>query len=310
MSGGKALAFDLGGTRLKAGVVEVGSGELIREADPLDAPSQWTEAQLLVEAVAAELRRIHPDAIGVGLALPGVIDAGRVASLPGKLAGAEGADVGGWLVGRMAGPGGDVVVVNDAIAAGVGEATAGAGSGARRTVVVTLGTGVGVCVVEDGRPLGGGPFGGGILGGQVPIGPADPGLLDADDWVDTAGRTSTIEARCRAQALVAQAELRGGEWPDARAVVEAARGGDVRALDAVASYRADVARGLAALAHAHAPDRIVVGGGVAAEGSLVLRDVEPTVNAQLSFGLRVGVFGAVLGSGAALAGLGVLLGAS
>lgn len=309
MSGGRALAFDLGGTRLKAGVVEVGSGEVIHEADPVDAPPEWVNAQQLVEAVATELRRVHPDAAAVGLALPGVIDAGRVASLPGKLAGAEGADVAGWLASRVAGPGGEVVVVNDAIAAGVGEATAGAGSGARRTVVVTLGTGVGVCVVEDGRPLGGGPFGGGILGGQVPIGPTDPGLLDAGDWLDTAGRTGTIEARCRAQALVAQAGLRGGAWPDARAVVDAARAGDVRALDAVAGYRADVARALASLAHAHAPDRLVVGGGLAASDSLVLRGLEPAVNAQLSFGLRVGVFGAVLGSGAALAGLGVLLGA-
>lgn len=310
MTGALALAFDLGGTRLKAGVVEVGSGEVIHQADAVDTPSEWTKAQQLIEEVTASLRRAFPDAAGVGLALPGVIDGGLVASLPGKLAGAEGADVAGWLAETVAQPSGEVVVVNDAIAAGVGEASVGAGSGARRTVVVTLGTGVGVCVVEDGRPLGSGPFGGGILGGQVPIGAPDAGLLDAGDWLDTAGRTGTIEARCRAQALVAQAELRGGEWPDARAVAEAGAAGDMRALDAMAGYRADVARGLAALAHAHAPDRIVVGGGVAREGSLVLRGLEAMVNAQLSFGLRVGVFGALLGSGAALAGLGVLLGAS
>ena len=309
MSRRLALAFDLGGTRLKAGVVAVGTGEVVHEADPVDAPAEWLAAQQLIEQVAADLRRVHGDVAGAGLALPGVIDGGTVVSLPGKLAGAEGADVAGWLAGTIARPGGATVVVNDAIAAGVGEATAGAGSGARRTVVVTLGTGVGVCVVEGGEPLGTGPFGGGILGGQLPIGPPDPGLLEADGWVDTAGRTGTVEARCRAQALVAQAELRGGEWADARAVADAAAAGDVRALDAVAGYRADVARGLAALAHAHAPDRVVVGGGVAGAESLVHRGLEAAVNAQLAFGLRVGVLGAVLGSAAGLAGVGVLLGA-
>lgn len=308
MTGGRALAFDLGGTRLKAGVVEAGTGEVLHEAEPVETPSTWAEAMVQVEAVAAGLRRAGDGGASVGLALPGVIDGGRLVSLPGKLDGAEGADVAGWLAGAVAGPGGQVVVVNDAIAAGVGEATVGAGSGARRTVVVTLGTGVGVCVVEDGRPLGGGPFGGGILGGQLPVGDAEPGLAEAAGWLDTAGRTGTIEARCRAQALVAQAELRGGEWTDARSVACAAAAGDMRALDAIAGYCADVARGLAALAHAHAPERIVVGGGVAGAGSLVLRGLEAAVNDHLAFGLRVGVLGAVLGSGAALSGLGVLLG--
>ena len=301
-----ALAFDLGGTRLKAGVVEVGTGALVHEAEPVDAADTWIDAIAQIESSARELRVKVPSAAAVALAMPGVLEGGRVKALPGKLAGAEGADVAGW-VSTLTTDGAPSVAVNDAIAAGVGEATAGAGAGATRTVVLTLGTGVGVCVVEGGRPLGGGPFGGGILGGQVPVGDDDLVLPEVQWWRDTAGRCGTIEARCRAEALVAQAELRGGEWTDARAVLDAAAGGDARALDAVSAYRDDIARGIAALAHAHAPDRVVVGGGVAGADSLVLDGLNSAVNSRLSFGLQVGILGAVLGSGAALAGLGVLL---
>jgi predicted NBD/HSP70 family sugar kinase len=63
-----------------------------------------------------------------------------------------------------------------------------------------------------------------------------------------------------------------------------------------------------ALAHAHAPDRVIVGGGVASAGSFVLDGLERAVNERLSFGLQVEVCGAQLGTGAALVGLGVLLG--
>ena len=301
-----ALAFDLGGTRLKAGVVEIGTGEVVAEAEPLDTGATWVEAVAQVEAVAVELRQAHPTATAAGLAMPGILDRGRVQSLPGKLPGAQGADAAGWIAAAVATGGARSVVINDAVAAGVGEAAVGSSEG--RTVVITLGTGVGVCVVEDGAPLGRGPFGGGILGGQVPVGDDDLVLPEVQWWRDTAGRCGTIEARCRAEALVAQSELRGGEWHTAKDVLDAAGGGDTRALDAVAAYREDVARALAALAHAHAPERCVVAGGVASPGSLVLRGLEASVNQRLSFGLRVGVRGAVLGSAAALAGIGVLLG--
>jgi glucokinase len=299
-----ALAFDLGGTRLKSGVVEVGSGAVVFEAAPVDAAPTWADALRQVTAAARELRGDYPAARAVGMAMPGVLDGGCVRSLPGKLAGAEGTDADTWLRAELAVDGAATVVTNDAIAAGVGEA----GAGPSRTLVITLGTGVGVCVIEGGRPLGSGAFGGGILGGQVPLG----GALEDARFKDTAGRCGTIEAYCRADALTTRARLLGGEreWSDAKAVADAARSGDVLACDALDAYRGDIARAVVALALAHAPERVVIGGGVAGVGSPVFDGLEAAVNARLSFGLRVRVEAASLGSRAALAGLGVLLGAA
>ncbi|HUQ40826.1 MAG TPA: ROK family protein [Acidimicrobiales bacterium] len=247
------IALDLGGTRLKAGRVDA-AGLVVERLEPRPSGSTWDEARESVEKAVAELGRGDDDGDerggeAVALAMPGVIHGGRVLSLPGKFPGAEGFDVASWLGGP---------VVNDAVAAGVGEARAGAGVGCRRVVVVTLGTGVGVCVLEDGRPLGDGPFGGGILAGQLPLG------------------DGTIESRCRATASV-----------------------DVEC------YRADVAAGMAALATAFGPGRVVVGGGAATTAGL-FDGLEDAVNAQLRFGLRVEVRRSALGDDAALVGLALL----
>lgn len=246
------LAADLGGTRLKAGLLVDGAPV---DVAVVEHGRDWLPA--LRAAVASS------GADELALCVPGVVDGGRVVSLPGKLPGLENADL-AVLLGLRVG-----MLVNDAVAYGVGEAVRGAGAGLSRVVVVTLGTGVGVAVIEDGEPLGRGPLGAGILGGQLPLG--------GDDGVDTAGRAGTIEALCRADALAAHG------------------------IDA---YRADLVRALTALCLAHAPDGVVVGGGAARPG--LLDGVEARVRAGLWPGQSVVVRAAALGDAAALHGLGVL----
>ncbi len=258
------LLADLGGTRLKAGTSVDG-------VVAVEHGGAWLPA--LQEALASTA------ADEVALAVPGLVEDGRVVALPGKLGGLEGADLEALLGIRVP------LVVNDAIAYGVGEAVRGAGSGAGRVVVVTIGTGLGVAVVEDGRPLGRGRLGGGLLGGQLPLG--------GESAPGTSGRTGTFEAHCRAEALVASV-------PGAVDIGTAYAAGGPGAV-----YRAWLVRGLTALALAHAPDVLVVGGG-AARGSL-LDGVAEQVAAGLWPGQRVDVRLAELGDAAALAGLEELL---
>ena len=165
------LAIDLGGTRIKAALVPGGDVQVVTHGS-----STLSGALARLEDV---LDRVVPDGCDVvGMCTPGVVDHDRVVALPGKLDGAVGFDLCGWLTSRT---GGRAFVVNDAFAYGLGEA----GDLPGRTVVLTIGTGVGCCVVEDGRPL---AFGG--LGGQLP--------LTEDGPVDTNGRPGTIEGWCRA----------------------------------------------------------------------------------------------------------------
>lgn len=289
---GSVLALDLGGTRLKAGCVDPATGTV---AGFTSAATEGRDA----DGALAVIRRVGSDlaeqATGtqVGLAVPGVVDDGTITALPGKFDGIVGIDLSAWLkevFGRSA------LVVNDAIAYGAGEARFGAGADAVRVVVVTIGTGIGVSVYEHGVPLGSGARGGGTLGGHIPI-------SEATGPVDTNGRQGTIEARCNAAAIVHYARETGLDVSDVPDVYEAVRAGDPAAVSAINTYRTWLVRGLVALAHAHGPDTIVLGGGPMTSDNPVIVGLEDAVNDRLWPGYLVRIRTAVLGDHASLAGV-------
>lgn len=127
------LAFDLGGTRLKAAAVDGdGSFELLTAPSSLDAVADLGQ-KLLGTAPCDK----------VGLCVPGIVEDGVVRTLPGKLAGVEGMDMRAWLASTFDLPVG--AVVNDAVAFGWAEAAARPG---RRVFTVTIGTGLGTVLVD------------------------------------------------------------------------------------------------------------------------------------------------------------------
>jgi glucokinase len=274
------LAVDLGGTRIKAGQVHDG---VVTDLVAITHGSA---------TLARALERLEPLlAQGpVGVCLPGLIsDDGEIVALPGKLDGAAGFDLRGWLSARTGGP---VTIVNDAIAYGVGEALPG------RTVVMTIGTGIGVAVVEDGRPLGRGVLGGGQLSGQL--------YLSEDGPPNSAGRAGTIEGWCRAERIVDEAREAGADVDDVPGVFAAAAAGDASALAGLAAYRARLAKAIGSLCLAHGPDKVVIGGGPVQPDGLLLQGLQELVEPYLWPGQQVAVHPARHGDAAALVGLEVL----
>jgi len=290
------VAFDLGGTRLKAGIVEAGTGTVAAFTTAATAGLAAAPALKTLEETGAALLDQH-DAEAIGLAVPGIVDDGRIVALPGKFEGIVGLDLAGELSDRLNRP---VTVVNDAVAYGAGEAYFGAGAGCDRVVVMTIGTGVGVAVLERGRPVAHGPLGGGILGGQIPI--AD----DRTGPTDTNGRRGTIEARCAAASLTAYASAAGLAQATVEDVYAAAARKHDGALAAVEEYRGWLARGIVALAHAHTPEAVVLGGGPITPDAPVLDDLQAQVDEALWPGYAVRVRSASLGDRASLIGLGHL----
>lgn len=287
-----SLVVDLGGTRIKAA-----AAPNLDAAHIIDVPSGGRDA--IFEAIEAAGRALlggeKPDAAAI--CVPGLVDEGHLVSLPGKLGGLEGADLEGFL--RSAFGVEHTVVTNDAVAYAVGEATHGAGRGCRRSVVVTIGTGVGVTVIEEGRPATGGTLGAGILGGFIPI---------SDGFgtqTDSIGRRDTIEALCAAQQIVV---CSGGRHADIPAVYAAFAGKETAALKGIDTYRRRLSRALVALAHAHAPDRMILGGGPMTEDNPIVGGLEALVNERLFGTYRVEVRLASLGDAASLTGLAHLLG--
>ena len=285
------LAVDLGGTRIKAAVVD-------------GARSSHSMVQAVGDDPVGELlgvvRSLGETATcaAVGLAVPGLADeAGRVRSLPGKLAGLPGVDLPALV---RDGVGLPAVVVNDAVAHAVGEAVHGAGAGIDRVLVVTIGTGVGVAVVDRRDPPGAWLRATASLGGFIPISERTAGAADS------MGRHDTIEALCAAARIVDCARRAGATADSVEDVLAAVGRGDDPASRGLDEYRSLLTRALLALTHAHRPTAVVVGGGPLAGGPLLLEGVQQRLEKLLYPGCAVSVRAAALGDTAALVGLGVL----
>jgi len=140
------LGVDIGGTGVKAALVDTDRGALVgnpaRRATPRPATPEAV-ASVVVD-LAEGLGCDGP----VGLGFPGVVRHGVVstaANLDSNWIGVDSAD----LFSRNLG-GRPVTVINDADAAGLAEIRYGAGAGAAGVVVmVTLGTGIGTAVFND-----------------------------------------------------------------------------------------------------------------------------------------------------------------
>jgi polyphosphate glucokinase len=143
------LAFDVGGSFVKAGLVNVAegrlAGEVLRRATPADAAPE--AVMDLLADMARELRSGGP----VGLAFPAVAKRGVAWTAANIDKRWIGTDARALLEARIGRP---VAFLNDADAAGVAEMTLGAGRGRDGTVMVlTLGTGIGTAIFVDGHLL-------------------------------------------------------------------------------------------------------------------------------------------------------------
>ena len=298
------LAFDIGGTRLKAGIVSAGHVRASRiEATDNSGRVPSLRAQLV--ALGRDLLAGSDDVEAVGACVRGIVDesTGVVVDVNPPLECLIGEPLAAFLAEEFAVP---ARVENDARAYALGELRHGAGRGARDLVCMTLGTGVGVAVAGGGRVLRGGPRGTwGILGGHLTIA--------FDGPLCTCGNKGCLEALIGAQAIVddATARLRAGEASelsvgrlDAAAIFAAARTGDPVAGATVDRFVTVLACGIVSLIHAYDPELVVLGGGLTASADLIL----PTLRGYVARHAwtyprgRVRIVTAELGDAAALVG--------
>lgn len=141
------IGVDIGGTGIKAGIVDSRRGVLVGDRVRVPTP-QPADREAVVAATAELVAGLGADAGPVGIGLPAVIKAGHVemaANLDESWVGAEAAALFAAAIGRPC------VVLNDADAAGVAEMRYGAGKGVKGTVLLlTLGTGIGSALFVDG----------------------------------------------------------------------------------------------------------------------------------------------------------------
>jgi polyphosphate glucokinase len=172
------LGIDVGGSSIKAGLVDVAAGRVSGQliAAPTPAPSTPPALVQVIGALAAQL----PGGTGrCGVAFPSVIKGGTAytaANIDAKWIGTDGAVLAEQVLGRP------VLFLNDADAAGIAEMRFGSGRGLKGTVIMlTFGTGIGSAIFTDGRLFPNTEFGHLEIAGR-----------DAEKWASA--RVRTVES--------------------------------------------------------------------------------------------------------------------
>jgi polyphosphate glucokinase len=145
----QAIGVDIGGTGIKAALVDLTTGELVSERFKVATP-RGGEPQAIVAAVVGLIARFGPaaDSVSIGVCFPAVVSHGRTlsaANVSKKWIGLEAEALFEKALGR------DIHFLNDADAAGIAEARFGAARDVPGLVIVTtLGTGIGSALLYDG----------------------------------------------------------------------------------------------------------------------------------------------------------------
>jgi glucokinase len=205
-----------------------------------------------------------------------------------------------------------VAVTNDANAAALGEMLFGAAKGMKDFIVITLGTGLGSGIVANGEMIYGADGFAGEIGHTI---------IDPNGRLCACGRRGCLETYCSATGLCRTVQelicnttlpsvLRGISYQDltAEKVSEAAQQGDELARMAFEACGETLGRRLADSVGYLSPEAIIICGGMAASGNLILEPAKRSMEEHLfpiyrnkvkilPSGLREGNI-AILGAGA------------
>ncbi|MCH5374075.1 MAG: ROK family protein, partial [Planctomycetes bacterium] len=312
MSGELFAGVDLGGTTIAAALADA-SGEIVCQ---LQVPTQSHEgSSAVLQRIAELIERLASEAgrrpVALGMGVPGLVDVSRgvtrfLPNMPTKWRDVPAAEE---LTAHLGIP---VRLLNDVRTATLGELTYGRGHTANTMAFFALGTGIGGGVAVDGR-LHLGPLGAaGELGHQtiLPDGPicgcGNRGCLETL----ASGPAITSEGvRLLKSGLAPKLyELVGGDAGKItpKEMAAAAEAGDQNVRDGILRAADFLGIGVANVVVVLHPDLVVLGGGVAEIGSLLLDRVRevvqrrvgmfPTDGVQIersALGERAGLLGAI-----------------
>ena len=278
-----AIGVDLGGTFIKAGVVDAG-GQIVYQASRATEVENGRDA--IIGNIAAAAENVLAGAgmnwdqvCGVGVGSPGIFDydrGGYVYFAP-NLKSLEGHAL-PQLVQQRLKRDARVILENDANAAAYGEKWVGMGRNVKTLVLFTLGTGIGGGLVLGGEVWHGSTGFGGELGHMTIL---------ADGPLCGCGNRGCIEALASAPALVRRlnealqagrptvlaARARGGEKVTAKDIYNAAVAGDDTAAELMAETGHYLGVAAASMINILNPQMIVFGGGMTAAGEMLLNPI-------------------------------------
>lgn len=284
------VGIDLGGTFIKAGVIDPNNRIVGRSELPTEADKPWEQVvDNMVRAVEAALQdaaQTLDDCEAVGVGCPGTIDPQTGTVVYSNNLGWNDVPLADALRQRLNMP---VHISNDANCAALGEVVAGAAHGCRNAVMLTLGTGLGSGIILNGQIFEGGGPGGAELGHT---------MLRQDGELCTCGRHGCLEAYASATALIREARraaqthpesklytLCSGQLDEMNGIIpfEAAKQNDPFAEQVVSQYIDDLSDGIVDAVNLFRPEVVLLGGGISRQGTYLTDRLQDKV-AQRVFG--------------------------
>ncbi|WP_310833084.1 ROK family protein [Paenibacillus pedocola] len=306
------IGVDLGGTNIKAGLFDAGFTaveELSILTEAAEGPAHVLErirlaVKQLTEGNGIDLQQIEC----MGMGIPGLLDPEEGLSIfSPNFPGWEQIHIVNEMKQHYDFP---VYIDNDVRVNLYGEWLHGAGKNCRNLVLLTLGTGLGSGIVHDGKVLYGTTYSAGEIGHMNmyrdgrPCRCGSSGCLGR--YVSAVGMVNTfIEKLAAGKSSVIQSWTNGDDGQiTALMISEAYDHGDELALELMHETGRLLGFGLANVINLLNPERIIIGGGMAAAGDRLLGVVRETVNGhalKLSSG-RCSIVQAELGSRAGTLG--------
>ena len=276
----RVIGIDAGGTKLLGGVVDEQMVVHHRVHRTWRGADRQETLDIFTDAVE-EVRAAAPEIEAIGFGIPSLVDAETGVSRWSNHLPLDGLPFRDLMSERLGLP---VVVDNDGNASMLAEARGGAAAGARHAVMVSLGTGIGGGLWLNGEVYRGASGVGAELGHVVlelhgPECPGDcPGIgcfeaLVSGNAIGREGRrvAETEPDSPLGRRLASDQEIDGG------IVSELAHGGDALASGVLALVGERLGFGLVGLVNTFNPEVIVIGGGAARGGELLLEPARAVV---------------------------------
>ena len=313
----KVIGVDLGGTNLRAAVINTDTGAFDHPASIPTLAREGHAAVMermaeLIEQVIHESGLTRPLISGVGIGVPGLLDLehGLTVMLPNLPGTWPDVPLRDTIADRVQLP---TFLINDARAMTLGEYTFGAGRGVDTMACLGIGTGIGGGLVINGQ------LHTNLGGTSAELGHI---VIDMNGPRCGCGTRGCLEAYASGpaittmglKAVVQGATTRIGEMVNydlnritPEVIGEAARAGDTIAQDIYSQAGFYIGVAVSSIIIAVGPQRVVIGGGVAQVGDLLLDPIRRTVTERVNVTAieNVQIVQAELGPNAGLIGAGV-----
>ena len=275
------MAIDLGGTRIKMGLV---SGSEILFSTEMDSQAgnglqeRLPEIEKNMNGLLEKASLSALDIAGLGIAIPGIIDSvnNKILTINNKYNDAPGIDLNDWARKTWNLP---LFLENDTRAAMLGEWKYGKGRGYDNAVLMNLGTGIGTSAVIEGKILRGKHFQAGILGGHFIVNvKGDQCNCGNYGCAEAEASTWNLPEILKKYPQHADSLLFRQSKIDFKTIFQLADANDPLALlvrnDCLEIWAACALN----LVNAYDPEILILGGGIMASRDIILPHIEQKVN--------------------------------